>query len=261
MNKKTFVSAEELRHVFHDQTKRRRLPSWQLISASILIVVGIYSLINAPALSQQLGYWWESDIKAGQQTSLESNKTQVTSNKNQEPVEQSTTELVNQLTNNSIYIPKTHTKAPIIWDVSGGHDLNSDMLTALQYGVVRYPQTALPNQIGNVFLTGHSSNYWWDKGHYKTVFALLNRLVVGDLVYVKFNGQLYTYRVTGQKVVKPTETSVLAATKTPTLSLMTCTPTGTSLLRRIVTASLISPTQGLSQQPTSPVANGLTTIR
>ncbi len=273
MTKKRYVSSEEIHKVFHAPTKKKqKLPSWQLLSAAILVVVGFYVLVNAPAVSQQLDYWWNNEIKtdkraelavnvpSSSQSSLPTN-TPVNSPTSVPAMPVTTSLDPAKLTNNSIYIPKTKTKAPIIWDVSGGKDLNSDLLKALEKGVVRYPQTALPNQSGNLFLTGHSSNYWWEKGKYKTVFALIGRLVVGDIIYVKYDNQLYTYKVTGQKVVKPSNTSVLKPTSTPTLSLMTCTPTGTSLLRRIVTARLVSPTTNLLPQPSNPIATDLGAVR
>jgi LPXTG-site transpeptidase (sortase) family protein len=265
---KRYISADDLDDLFHKTTRRRRLPSWQIVSAIFLIVVAVFLFVNWPAMSAQIAYWWRNDIQASKQTPIIPPITFASplSTPGVTPlprVTQSTTGSIdpNTLANNTIYIPKTNTKAPVIWDVSGGADLNTDMLNALQKGVVRYPKTALPNQVGNVFLTGHSSNYWWDKGRYKTVFALINRLVAGDLIYIKYQNTLYIYKVSNQKTVSPTETSVLAPTKTPVLSLMTCTPTGTSLFRRIVTANLISPTGGLVQQPTRPDLKVINAVR
>lgn len=258
MAKRQYISANEIADLFHRPNRKKYRLSGQILVAGGLIGLGLYFLLNAPALSQQLRFWWESDIQAAVQTTAplpiisEPVVTPGTSN--------SPTETV-AMADNSIYIPKLNVRAPIIWDVTGGKDLNSDLLKALERGVARYPQTALPDQVGNVFLTGHSSNYWWEKGQYKTVFALLNRLVVGDVVMLKYQGKVYTYKVNGQKVVKPTETSVLNPTQTPTLSLMTCTPTGTSLYRRIVTADLISPTEDLTPQPTQPNPAALQSVR
>lgn len=264
MSKQRYVSADDINTLFYKPSRKRRSFSWQLISACFLIVLGIFTAINAPALGLQVNYWWNSDIQAAssQNVALPADHLPTVADKVVTPAKtQGQTFDPAQLPNNTIYIPKISTKAPVIWDVSAGGDLNSDMLTALQKGVARYPRTALPDQVGNVFLTGHSSNYWWDPGHYKTVFALLNRLVVGDVIYIKYQDKVYTYRVTAQKVVQPSETSVLAPTKTPTLSLMTCTPTGTSLLRRIVTADLISPKDGLTPQPTTPNESIIQSIR
>lgn len=257
-----YVSADDIHNLFHTPQKpRRRALSWQTISGGFLIVLAVLAFINGPAIYQQLTYWWENDIQKAQQVNRPTLPNPLPTTEGQTAVQPNDSIDTAAISDNSIFIPKIKVNAPVIWDVTGGSDLNTDMLNALRNGVVRYPQTALPNQVGNVFLTGHSSNYWWDKGRYKTVFALLDKLVVGDLVYVKYQGTVYTYRVNAQKVVKPTETSVLDPTNKPVLSLMTCTPTGTALYRRIVTADLISPSSGLASQPTTPDTKSLNAVR
>lgn len=255
-----YISADEISQLFHHKKRKNHLLSWQIVSAALLIVLGIFSLVNAPAMSQHVAYWWESDIQAAQQVEQLPVVAPSPVGSNASP--STNTFDPSTLSDDTIYIPKIKTKAPIVWDVTGGSsDVNADLLKALERGVARYPQTALPDQVGNVFLTGHSSNYWWEKGKYKTVFALLSKLVAGDVIYVKYQGVVYTYRVNGQKVVKPTETSVLNPTKTPVLSLMTCTPTGTALYRRVVTADLVSPKENLKPQPTQPNADALQSVR
>lgn len=268
MKPKPYISAKYINNVFYKPTYKHRVLTGQMISALLLTGFGFYLLVNTPAVSQQFGYWYEHDIKASQRPARQPSSAGVTNNE----ISQLTTVVSvdsrspiqtapHNLPDNTIYIPKLKIKAPIIWDVTAGGDLNSDLIAALRHGVVRYPKTALPDQVGNVFLTGHSSDYWWEKGGYKTIFALLNRLVVGDMVYINYQNQLYNYRVKGQKVIKPSETSVLAATSTPTLSLMTCTPTGTTLFRRIVTAELISPMLADKIQLTAPADSQIRSVR
>lgn len=258
MVRRPYVSADDIHKVFYSSITNQPILIGQMISAVLLIALIFYGLINGPAISQQLEYWWQSDIKTSQKLALSNQTTNLQTDFSNSTVvdELISRQILNSdrqsLTDNTILIPRIKVKAPIIWDVTTGADLNNDLLEALHHGVARYPQTALPNQVGNVFLTGHSSDYWWEKGNYKTIFALLNRLVVGDLIYVKYQNQIYTYRVKDQRVVKPTETAVLAPTQIPILSLMTCTPTGTALLRRIVTADLISPTLTDQIQTTAP---------
>lgn len=264
MRNQQYVSAEDIRRLFYDQPKKRRL-SWQIMSASILLAAIIFFFVNGPALLQQLTFWWEHDIQQSKQVAIQlpsksSSDVPVVPRATPTPKPANTLDPAS-IKEGTIVIPKIKVQAPIVWDVSAGGDINSDMIEALRKGVARYPQTALPNQVGNVFLTGHSSNYWWEKGNYKTVFALLDRLVAGDMIYVKYHGIVYSYKVASQKVVSPNETSVLNPTSTPVLSLMTCTPTGTSLYRRIVTANLVSPSEGLQPQPTTPNADGLQAIR
>jgi len=136
-----------------------------------------------------------------------------------------------------LIIPKINVNAPIVIVESTN---NKDILESLKSGVAHYANTALPGRVGNMFITGHSSYYWWRGGDYNRVFALLEQVKTNDLLYVYYEGGEYVYRVNGSKVVSPKETSVLKQTPTPTMSIMTCVPVGTNLRRLIVTADLIS---------------------
>jgi sortase A len=99
-----------------------------------------------------------------------------------------------------------------------------------------------PGQVGNTVLSGHSSNDLIDSGNYKFIFARLDHLQPGDTVYVNYQSKRYTYTVTKKQVVKPTDVQALIyKTDKPMLTLLTCTPLGTSLNRLLVTAEQISP--------------------
>jgi LPXTG-site transpeptidase (sortase) family protein len=141
-------------------------------------------------------------------------------------------------TDNSIIIPKINVNAPIEY-ISSVQE--NDILTALESGVVHYANTALPGQPGNVAIFGHSSNDWWEPGNYKFVFVLLDKLSPGDMVYIDYQGIRYGYQVQSSTVVDPTDVAVLNPTPTPTLTLITCSPPGTSLRRLIVTAKQVTP--------------------
>jgi len=143
-----------------------------------------------------------------------------------------------------ITIPKIKVDAPIIELETIDND---GILEQLKDGVGHYRNTAGAGQVGNMFLTGHSTYYTWSGGKYNQVFALLDKLDVGDEVFVYYRGEEYTYRVNGERVVKPTAIEVLNPTPTPTLTLMTCTPLGTNLNRLIVTADLVSTTASLTR--------------
>lgn len=133
------------------------------------------------------------------------------------------------LTDNHLVIPKLGMNVPVVWNSSANEQI---MLANLQQGVAHYGFTALPNPTtGNVFITGHSSYYWWDKGRYKTVFALLDRLTPGDQALIQFQGSVYVYQLRDERTVKPSQVEITDPTEEPTLSLMTCTPVGTSLNR------------------------------
>ncbi len=138
----------------------------------------------------------------------------------------------------TITIPKINVQAPVQYIAS---NKEADIQKALEDGVVHYASTAVPGAPGNVAIFGHSSNDWWEPGNYKFVFVLLDKLSPGDQVTLDYHSKRYTYEVTGSRVVDPTEVSVLYPTKDPTLTIITCSPPGTSLRRLVVTARQTNP--------------------
>ena len=144
---------------------------------------------------------------------------------------------------NRIVIPKIGRNVPIVdiaddalWD-QDWERLENQVQDALRDGVVRYPGTAQPGEVGNVFLTGHSSYYVWDPGRYKDVFALLHDLHEGDEFFLFWEQKKYHYRIRERKVVSPEQTDVLAQpTDEKIITLMTCTPIGTAKNRLILVA-------------------------
>lgn len=133
-----------------------------------------------------------------------------------------------------LLIPSLNISAPVIADVDG-NDKNA-YFKALQSGVAQYKGTAKPGEGSNIFIFGHSSYYWWDPGKYKTIFAHLEDIKVGDDISVWNNQKEYKYKVSKTEVVEPTDVSVLAPTKSEQLTLMTCVPPGTAEKRLIVIA-------------------------
>ncbi len=149
---------------------------------------------------------------------------------------------------NRISIPSLDVNAPMI-DPSLGLDalqaqdwneLEDQIRESLLQGVVHYPGTADPGKKGNFFLTGHSSNVFWEQSDYNTVFARLPKIEIGAEIVVTKNQREYTYVVTDKKEVSPKNVSVLAQGNDYEMTLMTCTPVGTTLRRLIVTAKLKS---------------------
>lgn len=139
-----------------------------------------------------------------------------------------------------IIIPKIGVEAPVVYD-EPRVDENSYQ-AALERGVVRLGNTANPGTNGNVVIGGHSSNNVFNPGNYKYVFVNLKQLQVDDIFYLHYEGVRYTYKVTvANKIIAPTETSVLNQTTTPTVTLFTCDPPGTNVNRLIVQAVQIDP--------------------
>lgn len=105
-----------------------------------------------------------------------------------------------------------------------------------------FPGSALPGEVGNAFITGHSVlPEFFDAKDYKTIFSKLPDLEVGDDIYIEIEGRKYQYIVQYKKIVDPKDTSVLApiAANSRNLTLMTCVPPGSSIKRMVVVTSLI----------------------
>lgn len=76
-------------------------------------------------------------------------------------------------------------------------------LDDLRKGPGHYPGTAMPGQVGNFVVSGHRTTY-------AAPFNQVDRLRDGDEILVDTRSTQYVYRVTGEKVVKPTEVDVTA---------------------------------------------------
>lgn len=141
-----------------------------------------------------------------------------------------------------LIIPKINVDVPAVYGI--GPDYDSQM-AAMEKGVAHFSiagANSHPGEIGNTVLSGHSSNDLFDPGEYKFIFAQLDKLNEGDTIYANYEGTRYTYVVTKKEVVMPTEVSKLVyPTNKPVMTLITCTPLGTSEKRLLVTAEQVSP--------------------
>ena len=129
-------------------------------------------------------------------------------------------------------------KIPLIWSKTP-----NDLLNDLQNGVVHYPGTALPGEIGTSYISGHSSNYAWAKGNYNEIFAKLNDLQKNDSVSIKATTTTgkevtYHYVVTAKDIFKADDQRQFANIGKSTIGLSTCWPIGTSTKRLVVFAQL-----------------------
>ena len=88
----------------------------------------------------------------------------------------------------------------------------------LKKGPGHYPDTPLPGQNGNVAIAGHRTTYG-------APFFRIDELAVGDdIVLTALDGRQFTYKVTDQFIVPPSQTEVLAPSDTPILTLTSCHP-------------------------------------
>lgn len=139
---------------------------------------------------------------------------------------------------NVLEIPSLGIITPVVYV-----DQNSEKIfqQALKNGVVHYPGTAMPGQPGNVYIFGHSSDYIWSGGNYKTAFALLPRIEKGAEIQLSDSqGRLYTYRVIETVVVPPDAVQYLdqGNYQKKMLTVQTSYPVGTALRRFLAIAEL-----------------------
>jgi LPXTG-site transpeptidase (sortase) family protein len=135
-------------------------------------------------------------------------------------------------------IPSISVNAPVVYEPSMAE---WKIQIALRSGPDHLGSSALPGQKGNVVIVGHSSGQLWAPGNYKFVFTLLDRVEPTNLIFLDYNGVRYIYRVTSTEVINPSNFSVIQPTADLELTLITCTPVGTSKNRFVVHAHQISP--------------------
>lgn len=136
----------------------------------------------------------------------------------------------------TVLIEKVGVAAPLIWSAS---DDDTKMLADLERGVIRYPDSGVPGQPGNVIIAGHSSNYAWAKGDYNSVFRRLGELSEGDVVILRAkqaNGKTfdYRYRLTEKRVTNPDDPWIFEDDGADEVTLSTCWPLGTAFRRLVL---------------------------
>ena len=133
-----------------------------------------------------------------------------------------------------LIIPKLNIDVPIHFGIP-----LTDVMSSMNNGVAHYRiagASAFPGEIGNLVITGHSAGDIYSSNPYKYIFSGLERLEDGDLIYVNYNSTRYIYRVVKKEVVDPSNVAALVVnTDKPIITLVTCTPLGTSRYRLLVT--------------------------
>lgn len=118
--------------------------------------------------------------------------------------------------------------------IIGGESLNE--------GLVHYPNTALPGELGSPVIFGHSIlPQFYDPSNYLAIFSLLPKLENGDEIFINYDNVVYTYQVIEKQEVFPDDLWVLRQKyDSKNLKLITCVPPGLKTRRLVVTAKLIS---------------------
>lgn len=153
-----------------------------------------------------------------------------------------------------LIIPKLNVDVPVFFNISNDTATIND---AMNHGVAQFKipgADAMPGQIGNLVISGHSAGDIYSNNQYKFIFSGLERLVDGDLIYVNYNSVRYTYKVYKRETVEPTNVAALVyKIDKPILTLITCTPLGSDRYRLLVMAEQINPSY--EQKETTEIAN------
>jgi sortase A len=110
--------------------------------------------------------------------------------------------------------------------------------TDLSHHLVLYPGTVIPPNKGNAVIFGHSTiPSWFNPSDYKTIFATVHTLKVGDQIYTTVNAKEYLYTIVSITITTPDDTTMFAQDSDGSyLTLITCTPPGTTWRRLIIKA-------------------------
>ena len=141
-----------------------------------------------------------------------------------------------------LILPKFKIKAPI----KKVDQFNESLIyQKLKEGVVLFPGTAEPGK-GYSIIIGHSSQYPWQEGNYKSVFSLLNELSQEDEIYVLWQGKILIYQVEEKKIFLPfhkggqTTEEIFPIENKPILILQSCWPAGVDQKRVAIKTLLAS---------------------
>jgi sortase A len=123
-----------------------------------------------------------------------------------------------------IYIPQ-------LWDNAAPVVLG-DGWEQLKRGVGQHLGSVNPGEAGNLVLSAHNDIFG-------ELFRDLDQLKPGDQIIVSTGMRDYEYRVTGMRIVEPTEVSVMEPTAKPTITLISCYPYLVNSQRIVVFGELI----------------------
>jgi LPXTG-site transpeptidase (sortase) family protein len=115
----------------------------------------------------------------------------------------------------------------------------ADLDAALLGGVVRHPDSAAPNQNGNVFILGHSSYLPNVFNRNFQAFNGIQNLEWGDTITLTSEGTVYTYRVEKVYKARASDVTVPIAGSSQKLTIATCNSFGSTDDRHIVEATLL----------------------
>lgn len=106
--------------------------------------------------------------------------------------------------------------------------------------LINFPGTAIPPDNGTAVIFGHSTlPQLFNISDYKTIFSKVYLLKTGDIINANVNGASYLYRIYDISVVNADDTSIFTQDLNGSyITLVTCTPPGTTWKRLIIKSRL-----------------------
>ena len=134
-----------------------------------------------------------------------------------------------------IVVPKLGLDEKVIFNVDPNDE--AQYVAALKQGIAHASSTSFPDENGLGYYFAHSSN---PSTHvqFNAVFYLLNKLELGDEIYIWHEQKRYRYLVSDKRINDPTDTGFLYQKyDQETIVLQTCWPPGTTKERLLVFAT------------------------
>lgn len=119
----------------------------------------------------------------------------------------------------------------------------------LEQGPGHYPGTPMPGQPGNAAIAGHRTTFGGP-------FYRLNFLTPGDSVFLTTTQGTFRYVVRRSFVVSPSDTAVVAPSRSNMLTLTTCTPLFSAAKRLVVQAALVGRPAPVAQKAATAPSGG-----
>jgi sortase A len=195
--------------------KKRRKGLVLIIIGIILILLGLFTLAGV------YGYIWYTDSRA------EKAQEELFQEWEEEPVASETGDVVVGEGITRIVVPRLGLDAIVVelWGLDDSENLKR--------GPGHIPSTAYPGQPGNVVISGHRTTYG-------APFKHIEEIQPGDEIILITADNEYTYEAEEQRIVLPTDLTVLEQGEEAKVTLTACHPWYSAAQRIVIIGNLVS---------------------
>lgn len=157
------------------------------------------------------------------------------------------------LSENRIYVPKVNIDVTVV-------DVNGNETLALEKGAIhRAAGNGNPKDGGNYVVAGHRFQLGWNPSltRKKSPFYHIDRLNVGDQIYVDYEGTRYAYEISEKRKVPQNAVEIENRTDEPQLTMYSCDLRGPEAGREVVIATPVGTIAWVDGQPKLKSLNSL----